>query len=189
MAAMFRRGFTLVELMAVLAVVAVLMSFALPSFQRLLSAQRGAAAMNQMVAAVHAARSLAVTSGRMTTLCPGAEGACVGRNQWHRGALIFIDDNANGELDGDEQVNRALPPLTPGERIYWRSFRNRSYLQFRPRGHTRWQNGHFLYCPPDADATLARMAVLNAAGRLRIARDRDGDGIAEDASGDPLECP
>jgi type IV fimbrial biogenesis protein FimT len=183
------RGFTLVELMAAVALAAVLLSLALPSFQRLLAAQRAAAAVNQMVGAVNLARALAITTGRIVTLCPGSGGVCLGRNQWHLGALVFLDRDGNGRLDGDERVARGLPPLAPGERLYWRSFRNRSYLQFHPRGYTQWQNGNFLYCPPDNDPRHARMLVINAAGRVRPARDADGDGIAEDAGGDPVQCP
>jgi hypothetical protein len=33
------------------------------------------------------------------------------------------------------------------------------------------------------------MVILNAQGRLRPAGDRDGDGIAEDAEGNPVHCP
>ena len=183
------RGFTLIELMLTLAVAALLLAMAAPSFNRLVANHRGAAAMNQMAGAVNFARSLAITQGGVVTLCPGRSTECLGRDQWHRGALIFVDQNRNGILDGNERVTRALPALEPGERIYWRSFRNRTYLQFHARGYTRWQNGNFLYCPPDGDPRLARMAIINPPGRLRSARDRDGDGVVEDASGRPLACP
>jgi len=186
---MAARGFTVIELMATLAVAALLLSLAAPSFQRLIATHRSAAAMNQMAGAVNLARSLAVTSGAVVTLCPGRGSECLGRDQWHRGALIFVDHNRNGTLDADERVDRALPPLEPGERIYWRSFRNRTYLQFHARGYTRWQNGNFLYCSPGGDAGLARMAIINPPGRLRSARDRDGDGVVEDAAGRPVVCP
>lgn len=183
------RGFTLVELLVTITLAGLLLSFALPSFQGLVADRRGAAAINQMVAAVNFARALAINGGRNVTLCPGRGDECLERNRWHQGALIFVDANGNGRLDGDERVERSLPALAPGERIYWRAFRGRSYLQFRPRGYTRWQNGSFLYCPPDLEPERARMVILNAQGRLRTARDRDGDGVVEDAGGDAVRCP
>jgi type IV fimbrial biogenesis protein FimT len=183
------RGFTLVELLVTVVVSVLLLSLALPSFHNLVAGQRSAAAINQMVGAVNTARSLAITGGRVVTLCPGRGGECLGRNQWHQGMLIFVDHNGNGRLDGSERVAQALPPLSPGERLYWRSFRNRSYLQFQPRGYTQWQNGNFLYCPPDLQPEQARMAILNAQGRLRTARDVNGNGVVEDAGGRDVRCP
>ncbi|MDZ7668101.1 MAG: GspH/FimT family pseudopilin [Gammaproteobacteria bacterium] len=183
------RGFTLTELLAAVAVAAVLMAFAVPSLQAFLARERGTAAVNQLLGALATARAQAIMQRRVVTACPGRAGACLGRNQWHHGMLIFADDNGNGVLDTGERLMTALPALRDGERIYWRSFRNRSYLQFHPRGYTRWQNGSFLYCPPDQDAGQARMAIINAQGRVRMARDTDGDGIVENASGDPVVCP
>jgi type IV fimbrial biogenesis protein FimT len=58
-----------------------------------------------------------------------------------------------------------------------------------PRGYTAWQNGNFLYCAAGGAATEARMVIVNPQGRLRIARDRNGDGIVEDAAGRPVSCP
>lgn len=183
------RGFTLTELLAGVAVAAVLMAFALPSLHDLVARERGTAAVNQLLGALATARAEAIMQRRVVTACPGRAGVCLGRNQWHHGMLIFTDDNANGLLEANDRLITALPPLQDGARIYWRSFRNRSYLQFHPRGYTRWQNGSFLYCPPDHDAGQARMAIINAQGRVRMARDGDGDGIVENAQGDPVACP
>ncbi|MEQ8857697.1 MAG: GspH/FimT family protein [Pseudomonadales bacterium] len=186
---MAKRGYTLVELLAALTVAAVVLALALPAFHGLATSWRGTAALNQLLGAIASARSLAISSGRVVTLCPGLSSGCLGRNQWHRGFVLFIDEDADGRLDPADRVVTALPELAPGERIYWRSFRNRSYLQFHPRGFTRWQNGSFLYCPPGSEASAARMAVINVQGRARPARDSDGDGIVEDASGRNVRCP
>lgn len=183
------RGFTLTELLAGVAVAAVLVAFALPSLHELVARERGTAAVNQLLGALATARTQAIMQRQVMTACPGRGSVCLGRNQWHEGILIFADRNTNGQLESGEQLVTALPPLRDGERIYWRSFRNRSYLQFHPRGYTRWQNGSFLYCPPDQDARQARMAIINAQGRVRLAQDTDGDGIVENAGGDPVACP
>ena len=84
---------------------------------------------------------------------------------------------------------RALPALARGSRVYWRSFRNRSYLSFTSTGLTAWQNGSFRYCPLSGDPSLIREVILNPAGRLRRATDHDGDGVVEDATGAPVSCP
>ena len=183
------RGFTLSELLVSIAIVAVALTMAVPAFQNLLAAQRSTAIVNQLIGAVTLARTEAIVRRRTVTFCPGAAGRCLDRNEWHAGALVFIDHDGNGMRDDGDTLVAAFPPLRSGERIYWQSFRNRRFLQFHPRGYTQWQNGSFLYCPADQRATLARLVIVNAAGRTRPGVDADGDGIVERAGGGNVRCP
>ena len=52
----------------------------------------------------------------------------------------------------------------------------------------RYQSGNFTLCPASRDARLAQQLVVNSTGRTRSAQDRNGDGIREDSSGNPLRC-
>lgn len=188
MGVMKATGQTLIELLVTLAIAGVLLGVALPSFTAMLANRRSTAAVNQLIGTVHLARNYAITHHATVTLCPGTESACLGRDSWHLGALLFIDRNINGNFDVGESLLRQLPPHEDA-RVYWRSFGNKPVLRFVPRGYTRWQNGNFLYCPHNGKPRDARMIILNAQGRVRIARDGDGDGIVEDASGRPVRCP
>ena len=183
-------GFSLTELLVSLAILAGLASLAGPGMIRLVQQERSSTALNQLLGAVHLARSSAITRGAIVTLCPSANGeTCAGRNRWHEGAIVFSDEDRDGRRDPDDALLRVLPGFADSSRVYWRSFRNKSYLQINGRGMTNWQNGHFLYCPANRDPRLARQLILNAQARVRKAPDRDGDGISEDANGDALECP
>jgi type IV fimbrial biogenesis protein FimT len=186
------RGTSLTELIAVLAVGLVVAGLALPSMAQLHQRHRTTSAMNQLIGAVQFARHSAVTHRSVVTLCPSGDGVdCAGRDEWHLGAIVFLDGDANGRRDAGDLLLRVFPALPAGARVYWRSFRNRSYLQMMPNGFTHWQNGNFLYCPQGAllDPTLARSIIVNAQGRVRVAHDQSGDGIAQDAQGRPLACP
>ena len=182
------RGASMMETMTALVIAATLVGAAVPALSALVGRGQADAATEQMVSAVHFLRHLAVTRRTTATLCPGSGSRCGRRNSWHHGAIIFLDGDADGRLDVDDEVVRRLPPLPAGYRLRWRSFRNRKSLSMRPTGLTNWQNGNMLLCPPDRDAKKARQLILNAQGRIRLAVDGDGDGVVEDGSGRPVRC-
>ena len=183
-------GVTLIELLLTLCVAGLLLALALPGFNRLTATHQGSAAINQMIGAVHYVRNAAVTHRTTVTLCPSASGLnCARRNEWHLGAIAFADANQNGRMDPSDYLLRGFPALPPGHRIYWRSFRNKKYLQINSRGLTNWQNGNLLYCPPDDDVRLARLLIINAQGRVRQGPDVNSDGVVENARGRAVACP
>ncbi len=178
-------GLTLLEALVVLAIVAIFSRFAVFATSDWIARQRAAATMHTVQTAINFARQSAAGLNRRVIVCPVGPDGCGRRDTWHNGFLVFADRNGNARLDDDEPRLARLPGFRHGN-VRWRSFRNRSYLAFTPRGVTDWQNGHFRYCPADGDMRWARQLVLNAAGRLYASRDADGDGVHEDAAGDPL---
>jgi type IV fimbrial biogenesis protein FimT len=186
------RGVTLVELLVALALLTALFRLALPAFNDLIAREQATAALNRMLGLVAQARASAVRQNRALVLCASdsteADAPCAGRDDWHLGTLLFADRNGDGRYAIGERAVRRDSGWSGPARVRWRSFRNRSYLRFRPNGMTDWQNGSFTWCPDDRDASLAVQLVLNAGGRARKARDQDGDGIAEDSQGRPLAC-
>ncbi len=182
------RGLTLIELLTALAIAAILSTVALPSMINLVRDYRATAAINGMISQVQYTRSTAITARRTITLCPGRPPHCGPRNSWHLGSFAFIDDNKNGRRDASDRIVREFGPSGEQGEFTWRSFRNRSSLSINGTGLTNWQNGSFRYCPANGDERFARQAILNAQARVRYARDQDGDGIREDAQGQPIRC-
>jgi type IV fimbrial biogenesis protein FimT len=182
-------GFSIVELLVSLAVAGLLFGYAIPGFSDLLASQRTIAAVNQILGSVHFARHAAITQRATVALCPAQGTVCARRNEWHLGSLVFKDRDLDGVRDANEPVIAQRPALRAGERVSWRSFRNKSYLQFRSTGLTSWQNGSFQYCPASGDPRHSKVIIINAQGRATKSRDANNDGIDEDASGKPLRCP
>ncbi len=181
------KAFSLPELLFTLALLAVLSSFAVPSLDRLLTEQRSASIINQLIMRIEVARKQALLRGQTLTLCPG-QGSCLGRDDWIKGALLFVDREADGKMDASDELVRTFPPLDASGRIQWRSFGNRPWIQFRPNGLTPYQSGRLTYCPSDGNPRFARQVILNTAGRTRLASDQDGDDIVETSKGQPLSC-
>lgn len=176
----------LVELLVVLAIVAVLSAFALPDMSGMLSERRARSELDDFAALLIASRTSAITLNAPVTFCPGTHTRCGTRNTWHHGTLAFVDFNLNREIDEEDVLIGKLGSIDYDVR--WRSFRNRGYLRFEPSGFTAWQNGHFLLCPTATNQRKARQLVLNVSGRIYFSKDEDGDGVHEDVRGRPLNC-
>lgn len=103
------RGFTLIELMVTVAVMAILAGLAVPSFQGLLRSSRLAGESNDILAALSLARSESVRRNQRVVFCraPVVGGviadnsACITGDTASRwaGWMVFLDSNANGARD------------------------------------------------------------------------------------------
>ncbi|MDH3978908.1 MAG: GspH/FimT family pseudopilin [Gammaproteobacteria bacterium] len=91
-------GFTLVEMMITLVVVAILLSAAVPSFSAMIKSSRLATQTNSIITDIHFARNEAVKRSTTVIMCRSANPdatspSCGGTQQvWTGGYLIFADD-------------------------------------------------------------------------------------------------
>lgn len=109
------RGFSLIELLTALTVLAVLVALAMPSFTALINSNRLAAQSNEMVAGLQEARLEALRSNRRVTVCRSTDGATCNTAAgapWMRW-ISFVDANRNGTVDGGETLLRSSSVKTP----------------------------------------------------------------------------
>ena len=96
-----QKGFTLTELLAVIAIAGILAAFAAPSFRNMLQDSKVTTATNTLIAHLALARSEAITRRVSVALCRSADPAAVApvcggtANTWTTGWLVFA--NGGGE--------------------------------------------------------------------------------------------
>lgn len=112
-------GFTLVELMVTLAVLAVLLGIAVPSFQNITNRNRLTAITNEMVAALQLARVEAVRRNARVTFCPTTNGTSCGGANWLRSIVLAPGGEVVRQIqfDGDGVVVFSVADADDGHRI------------------------------------------------------------------------
>lgn len=97
-----KAGFTLVELLVTMAILAILLTIGLPSFRDSLRSNRLATSSNELIAAISMARSEAVRTTRGGGICGSnaAGTSCVSSNTWTNGLLVWTDGDPSSATPG-----------------------------------------------------------------------------------------
>lgn len=85
------RGFTLLELLITMAVVAILAAVAVPSFQNMIATQQVRSAASDLVSALNFARSEAVKRNTTVRVDPGIDPG----DDWNDGWEVYVDGSAD----------------------------------------------------------------------------------------------
>lgn len=158
-------GFTYLECVITLTVVAIVAALAAPSFSRLIQDNKVETATHALLEAVKTTRSYAIKGNRRTTLASAPS--------WEDGWIIFYDDNHNGAIDQNETLlldSQAIPThvIVKGNRYV------DDYISYLGTGESRWaggrkggafQAGTITICPEKAGEGYE--LILSRGGRLR----------------------
>ena len=168
-------GFTLIELMIVVAVATVLLGFGIPSMTALMNSNKLTAASNALLSSMRLARSEAFKRNGRVVLCKSRDGAaCIMAGGWEQGWIVFHDADGNGERDEGEVIIERGNPLPDSLRLTGNSTVAK-HVSFVATGATRlaaggFQAGTVTVCNVSATGGEARQIVLNAVGRPRVQR-------------------
>lgn len=103
-------GFSLIELLVAIAIVAILLAVAFPSFEDSMRRNRLATTTNELLGSVSLARSEAIRNTRGGGICASENGLECG-DDWNDGWLVWTDDEDGtpGDFDtGDDTVVRVV---------------------------------------------------------------------------------
>lgn len=83
-------GFTIIELMVAITVMAILLGLAVPAFQDSTLASRLRASSTDLIASANLARSEAIKRRTPVSMCVSADGATCGGGGWHEGWIVTV---------------------------------------------------------------------------------------------------
>lgn len=186
------RGFNLIELMIGIAVAAILLTIAIPSFTATINRNRLATAANELVASLQLARMEAVRHGARVVVCASEDAYAVAPTcnpgsweQW----ITFLDSNGNGTRQLDEpllrssKVNPNVIMVAGGVLASTPPASGQDKIVFRPDGLSYDSSNALLSVVVNACIETTQPEVNG-----RNVRIRSGSSIAvEDAAPDP-EC-
>ena len=105
-------GFTMVELMIAIAILAILTTLAMPSLQQFMARNELVGTSNALITGINLARTEAVTRSTAVGICPSTDGAGCNDGAWESGFLVFVDDDNNSDFNGDDELIRAESSYT-----------------------------------------------------------------------------
>lgn len=159
------RGWTLIELVIVLAVASLLFGITLPALSRGLEAARASDARAELELSLLAASSHAAIAGVRGVLCPSLDGKeCMDSPDWSGGWLVFLDSNANREFEGGERVLKVQPALQG--RVRLRTTSGRTRIVFQGNGGNAGSNATFTLCD-GRGPSRAQALIMGNTGTLR----------------------
>ena len=93
-----QRGFTIIELITVIVILAIILAFAIPSMRDLIQRNRLVSQTNDLITDLKLTRTNALTTGMPATICSSEDGvACNG--DWNDGWIVFYDCDGDGTVD------------------------------------------------------------------------------------------
>jgi len=164
-------GFTLVELLVVLCVVAALTTMVVPSLRSFVQEQRMTTQANEVLTVLASARNSALHRQVRVTLCASYDQqTCHHTSFWETGWVLFTDTGVRGQLDGSDQILGSGGQLS-GNSTLRAGGTFRYYVSYLPNGMSQGSGGLANDTLRLCDARgreYARSIIINVTGRVRI---------------------
>ena len=169
-----RRGFTLIEMMIVLVVLAITVALGAPMMQTQLHQNRLRSESSRLLGAINLARSEAVMRNMPVSLCPSAMAAtgepkCSGT--YSGGWIVFANANKDRVVDpGSDHVLQVFGALPLGYRLTNRAGKREAFelINYLADGSSH-SNRTLMFCPPPGIPVQALGIIINIVGRARLA--------------------
>lgn len=171
-----KRGFSLIEIMISIAVLAILTTIALPSLGEFIVKLKVDNKVSELQRMLLTARNTAINTGLNVSVCPINVNRtdCTGAADWS-GVIGIISQN---------QVIKEISPINATDKLQFAFDR----VTYNASGQLTANNaGTFSFCP-HANEDFSRAVIISLSGRTFLSSDNNGDGKDQDRQGANIVC-
>jgi type IV fimbrial biogenesis protein FimT len=163
-------GFSLIELMVTIAIVAILLALGLPSFEGSMRSNRVATTTNEMLASLALARSEAIRGSHKSVICASVDGSTCGAGlDWNDGWIVAadFDRDAAGDFEQIVRYVQAHPRV-----VFAGTAATKIEFDYRGRPNPVGSAGTITVQPDQCptDQALRRELTLNGVGQVTTKR-------------------
>lgn len=167
----YHPGFTLIELIIVIAIAGVLAAVASPYMGTMIKNNRLATNINDLTGDLSLARSESLKRGTRVTVCSSTNGtSCATSADWAKGRIVFVDHDADGVVDAGDEILRVSSILKGGNTLVFADTAPTSlaYVQYRPKGVTNATLVSTFRLCDDRTGSVGRTIAISLTGRATL---------------------
>ena len=163
-------GFSLIEMLVVIAVLSILLAVSLPNFQNMIERSGTNSQAKLFLTTLNLARSEAIKRGGNVAICASTDGADCSKGAWGEGWIVFFDANGNanglaGSVDAGDTLIRVFDS---GGSANVTTLFNGDFFKYSALGFSATNDSRtLLICPASSKAANARSIVIGSSGRGR----------------------
>jgi len=177
-----QKGFTLIELMVTLALMALILGFAASPFREMVINNRIASEGDNLIATLNFVRSEAIKRNTPVWICKSPDGVSCSADDsdgWEDGWIIFVDTNNNGAYAAaDDELLKKQGPIPGDTSISVDTIDD--LFGYQSNGTLSGAIGTLSLCSPDDDKEKSRNITISVTGRPSLSK-----GSADSTCPDP----
>ncbi|MBY0544756.1 MAG: GspH/FimT family pseudopilin [Gammaproteobacteria bacterium] len=162
-----KAGFTFVEMLMTLALVAILIGIALPSYRSIMQNIRVSGITNDFVSTLSYARGEALKRDTPVAICAASNNTfstCGSNANWANGWIVFVDANSDGVIASSTDILKTHDALVTGSLITT----SLPYIIYNRSGFLGSNTGSLTITAGGCSGMSANLITLTITGRASV---------------------